>query len=303
MIQRIGVIGLGQVGSIIAELLSKCFEVVGYDLDVSRMKELNMKGIKTVSSLEEMDKIDCLLLSLPFPSASINTMSIMIRKMRANSIVIETSTVAPYDMKNLKEICSPHSINVIDAAIIGGISKLKKGKTTFLVGATKENYDRAIPVLETLAEDILHNGDVGTGMAAKVVNNAVAHSVMVVLIEAAALASSLGVSMESMVELLQRESGLMRPLTHRFKERILNQNYSAGMSTHNAKKDSVLALEIGKDHGIPLYAIQATHTVYEVATREGLGDQDYSSIAQLWEKWLDTSFTTKDITIPKDTME
>ena len=68
--------------------------------------------------------------------------------------------------------------------------------------------------------------------------NAVLHAVMVALIEAGAMATKLGLPMQTLVDILKREEGLMRPLTHRVQERIMQGNYAGGMSVSNARKDS-----------------------------------------------------------------
>jgi 3-hydroxyisobutyrate dehydrogenase-like beta-hydroxyacid dehydrogenase len=116
---------------------------------------------------------------------------------------------------------------------------------------------------------------------------------MVVLVEGAALAAAQKIPMDVFYELMRRDSGLMRPLTHRFGERIFSQDFEGGMSTANARKDSALAIDVTKDLGVPLFAISAAHTAYEIAMREGLERKDYSSIATLWEKWLGVSFAAK----------
>jgi len=61
---------------------------------------------------------------------------------------------------------------------------------------------------------------VGAGSGAKVVNNAVMHAEMVILIEAVAMAKKLGIKLDKMVEILGRPDGIMRPLEHRVAERI-----------------------------------------------------------------------------------
>jgi 3-hydroxyisobutyrate dehydrogenase-like beta-hydroxyacid dehydrogenase len=90
--------------------------------------------------------------------------------------------------------------------------------------------------------------------------------------------------------LLERESGLLRPLTHRFGERLREHDFAGGMSIANARKDSALILDAARDLGVPLFATSAAHNVYELAMREGLGTLDYASIGTLWEKWLGISF-------------
>lgn len=164
------------------------------------------------------------------------------------------------------------------------------GKVTFLVGGDAPAFERAKPVLELLAETIHHLGPVGAGSGAKVVNNGVMHALMVVLIEAGAMAKKLGIAMPDLVEILGRSDGVMRPLQHRFRERMLKGDYAGGMSVTNARKDSVLALETAQDYGVPLFAIMAAPTPYGIAERQGLGHLDYAAFATLWESWCSVDF-------------
>ncbi len=212
-------------------------------------------------------------------------------------LIIENSTVGPEDIEALLRIAALANARVIEAAILGGVQKLAAGKGTFLVGAAEADFAEAKPILESAAEKIFHLGPLGNGMRAKLVCNGVAHAVMVVLIEAAALAAAQGIPMDTFYELMRRESGLTRPLTHRFFERILRQDFDGGMTTANAHKDSALILEIARKLGVPLFATAAAHTPYEIALGEakrgGYMAKDYSIISKLWEKWAGVSFGAK----------
>jgi len=201
-------------------------------------------------------------------------------------LIIETSTVNPADVQALAGAAEPHGVRVIDAAILSGVAQMYKGTSALLIGGDDADVAAARPVLDALAVRQKHFGPLGAGMAAKVVNNAVAHAVMVVLVEAGAMAKATGVSGQDLVDLLTGEdAGLTRPLTHRFAERIMRGAYDGGMPTEAARKDSTLALELAQHTGVPLFAIQAAHTVYELGVNDGLGRDDYASIARLWERW------------------
>ena len=71
-------------------------------------------------------------------------------------------------------------------------------------------------------------------------------------------------------------------------------NYAGGMSVSNARKDSVLALATAQELGIPLYAILASHTPYEIAEASGMGNLDYASLATLWEQWIGVQFSEQE---------
>jgi 3-hydroxyisobutyrate dehydrogenase len=209
-------------------------------------------------------------------------------------LIIETSTVTPTVAQELHAMCQARRVGFIDAAIASGVASMAAGKITFLVGGAPEDVAKAEPVLKAMAVTIMHLGPVGAGMGAKIVVNAVLHAVMVVLIEAGAMATKLGLPMQTLVDILKREEGLMRPLTHRVQERIMQGNYAGGMSVSNARKDSVLALATAQELGIPLHAILASHTPYEIAEGLGMGHLDYASLATLWEQWTGVRFAEKE---------
>jgi 3-hydroxyisobutyrate dehydrogenase-like beta-hydroxyacid dehydrogenase len=71
---------------------------------------------------------------------------------------------------------------------------------------------------------------------------------------------------------------------------MMHGNYQGGMSVANARKDSVLALATAQDLGVPLYAMQASHTPYEIAEAAGMGHLDYAALATLWEQWAGVCF-------------
>ena len=52
----------------------------------------------------------------------------------------------------------------------------------------------------------------------------------------------------------------------------------------------MLALELARDLGVPLFTMQASHAVYEIARSHGLDRLDYASISKLWEGWLGIAF-------------
>lgn len=200
--------------------------------------------------------------------------------------VIETSTVTPDDARQAAAICTQHGISYVDAAILSGVKSVQEGTTSLLIGGDPASYPTIQPVLDALSPNQLVLGGVGTGMAAKVVNNAVAHAVYVVLSEAVAMARTDGIAPATLVKLLSDpEAGLLRPLTHRIAERLPAGEFGGGMAVDSARKDSELALRMAQASGVPLFAIQAAHTVYEIAAAEGMGPHDYSIVATLWDRW------------------
>lgn len=297
-IASIGLIGFGQVGMAMAGVLSGQFDLSVFDLDTARCEShplTQSRAIKVAASATDLARsVDLLILCLPTPEASQAVATEIADAVSEGLIVLESSTVSPEHVIALNDRLSPGGARILDTALIGGIKALTEGRAVFLVGETEADAAPIAPVLELLAAEIFYFDRLGGGMRAKLVANAVSHSVYVVLAEALAVAAAQDIPLDSLYRLLARESGLIRPLTHRIRERLFQRNFEGGMSTANAMKDSRLFIEAAHDLKIPLFAIQSTHSIYEVAMREGMATDDYAIVGTLWEKWAGVSFAENE---------
>jgi 3-hydroxyisobutyrate dehydrogenase-like beta-hydroxyacid dehydrogenase len=279
-----GIAGLGNMGLAVAARLTALGGVVGFDPDPSRRAVAVAQGITPVEALSGI-AADTVVLSLPTPAVSRATVDALANLLPRGALIIETSTVTPADAAAMHARCAESGIGFIDAAILSGVELMERGASALLIGGAEADVARAKPVLNALTSRQTYLGPVGAGSAMKVINNAVAHAVYVVLAEANAMAGAAGIDVATFVDLLRgADSGLMRPLTHRIGERLAQRDFAPGMRTDAARKDSVLALDMAQQYGIPLFAIQAAHTAYEQACARGLGAQDYAAVATLWDR-------------------
>lgn len=282
------VIGLGNMGIEVAGQLAAAGPVVGFDLSAERRALAEARGLRVASDLAHVVAgAETVVLSLPTPAASRATVEALAHLLPRGALVIETSTVTPADVAAMHAICVAAGIGFIDAAIQSGVEIMARGGSVLLIGGEPDTLARAQPWLDALSSKQSIMGTIGAGAAAKVINNAVAHAVYVVLAEALAMAQANGITNAAFVDMLKgADAGLVRPLTHRIGERVAQRNFAPGMPMDAARKDSVLALEVAQRDGIPLFAIQAAHTVYEMACAQGLGREDYAALATLWDKWI-----------------
>lgn len=292
MNKTVGVIGLGNMGSAIAEKLAVQFQVIGFDIDETKRVAVEQYGVQTVATMDELvEHTEVVILSMPKAAISKNIVQQISPLLKEGSIIVETSTVLPAEVAQMREMSQVHGVELIDAAILGGVGHMKSQTATLLVGDSDHATNQIMDILQAISAEVQMMGDIGAGMSAKIINNGVAHAVMSVIVESAALAVKLGIQPEKVYELLRGETALLRPLTHRYHERIQSGQYAGGMSTVNARKDSTLFLQLAQEKGVPLFSVQAAHSVYEMAAQEGFGEEDYAAIAKLWERWSDIDFT------------
>lgn len=287
----IGVIGLGNMGLAIAERLHSNFGVLGSDLSPERQAEAQAVSVEVADLATLTERCTTIVLSLPHPSASLSVGRAIAASPGRVTQVVETSTVTPHDILNIKATLAPAKIELVDAAILSGVAQMRAGTAGLVIAGDSSTITSLQPLFDALTSKQTILGGSGTAMAAKVVNNAVAHVVMVLLSEAIAMAKASGLDPQQIVNILAApDGGLMRPLTHRIGERVFTGNYEGGMSLEAARKDSILAQQMAQDSGLPIFTIPSAHTVYELAMAEGWGREDYAALTKLWENWSDTSF-------------
>ncbi|MCB8889512.1 NAD(P)-dependent oxidoreductase [Vreelandella malpeensis] len=285
--RKVAVYGLGNMGYLVAERVAHHFQVSVFDLDENAVaKAADEFGATAIREPAQVAEVAFVVLCLPTPAISLTVLNDIAPHLQRDTIIIETSTVNPYDMEQSARVLKPHGLAIIDASILAGVSQMAAGTASLLLGGSKESIETAQAVLDSIAEKQIYFGELGTGAAAKVINNAVAHAVMVVVAEAGSMATAAGVDIEKLIGLLSdKQMGLHRPLTYRYADRVVNGDYDGGMPLMAARKDSQLAVHLAQSQGVPLFAIQSCHTVYELGVAQGYGREDYAAIAKLWNDW------------------
>ncbi|MDQ1075138.1 MULTISPECIES: NAD(P)-dependent oxidoreductase [Microbacterium] len=283
----IAVVGLGNMGIEVATRLAAAWPTIGVDLSAERQTEASERGLRTAPLESAVDESDIVALSLPTPAASLAVARSLAARPGTVRTVLEMSTVTPNDMKAIQRVLEPAGIRVLDCAVLAGIAQMRAGTAGLVLAGDAAAIEEISPVLDALTAKRRVLGDVGTGMAAKVLNNAVAHGVMVMLGEVMAMAVRTGLDPRALVDILAGDDGgLLRPLTHRVAERGFTGSYDGGMSLEAARKDSVLALSMAQDDGVPVFTLPAAHGVYEMAMAEdGWARNDYAVLLRLWEHW------------------
>ncbi|WP_226576075.1 NAD(P)-dependent oxidoreductase [Acuticoccus sediminis] len=287
MTEPVAVYGLGNMGFVQAERIARAFPTLVFDLSPERLAAAATAfGAKAIKSAADVAQCRFVVLCLPHPDASRAVLRELRPHLRSDAIVIETSTVNPDDVREFAGVLEGVGAELIDASILAGVSQMEAGTATLLLGGDEALIAAAGPVLDAIAVRQKHFGALGAGAAAKVINNAVAHAVMVVVAEAGSMAMANDVEIDKLIGLLSDpEMGLHRPLTFRYAKRVLGDDYEGGMPLLAARKDSELAQTLAHRSGVPLFAIQACHSVYELGVAAGYADEDYAAIAKLWRDW------------------
>ena len=170
-------------------------------------------------------------------------------------LIIIHSTIGPTACQRIAADAAKAGISLLDAPISGMRMRAETGTLTFLVGGEADDLERVRPGLNAMGERIFHLGSIGAGQVAKLANNLVSLSTVMVVAEGVALAEAGGVDEEDLIEVLQASSGdswIVRNwefIRHRWRrEHPLGGSGVADM----VGKDLRLAVRLGEELRLPL---------------------------------------------------
>lgn len=176
---EIGIVGLGQMGSNLAEqALEKGMGVVGVDPDDH--SGLAERGATVLDAgaydrlAEELDTPRVVYLSLPAGSLIDEELDAITDAFADGDVVMDGGNSFWRDSIRREERLGDEGIYFLDCGSSGGPFRVKEG-ACFMVGGKEEGFETAKPVLDKLSVDggLLHTGPPGSGHFVKLVHNGV----------------------------------------------------------------------------------------------------------------------------------
>ena len=231
MDKKIGFIGLGNVGSKVANnILKKGYSLFVYDLDKETSKNLISKGAIWCDSIKELiNNTSIFITCLPSPKSVKEVISESLPYIDANHLWIEMSTTDEEDMKFLSNKILDKNAEVIEAPITGGQHRAESGNIAILVGGKRESFNRAFSILSCIGHQILHCGEIGKASTLKVVTNYLASINLLAIGEALMVCKKYGIDLKTSFEGIKISSG--NSFVHETESQvILNGSYDVGFT-------------------------------------------------------------------------
>lgn len=201
---RIGFIGLGNMGLPMAENLAKAGnEVAAFDIAVQPPEALSPAG----SAAEAVECADVAITMLPDGEILRRVADEIVPAMRAGAVFLDCSTVDVESARAVAEKAASAGLLPVDAPVSGGVGGAAAGTLTFMAGGPREGFEKAEPLFGIMGRKAVHCGPSGNGQAAKICNNMILGVTMIATCEAFALADRLGLSRQSMFDVVSDSSG------------------------------------------------------------------------------------------------
>lgn len=202
----------------------------------------------------------------------------------SGTVVVDSSTISPSASLLCMEALQEKGCDFLDAPVTGSKVAAEAGTLIFMIGGNPNNIEKVEPLLRAMAKKVIHMGDNGKGLSAKLAQNMNIAFMYEGLCESLTLARKLGVPAEKMFELI--ESSMIRSGVAEYKKPfILNQDYTPNFPLKLMHKDIHLMLDAARENDVKLPGLTKIDEIYEeAAARPGFNDLDYAVTITLLEE-------------------
>jgi 3-hydroxyisobutyrate dehydrogenase-like beta-hydroxyacid dehydrogenase len=283
MTQRVGVIGLGAMGSVIAtHLLNKNFDVIGFDIFPERGDELVKFGLKTAKSITAVaNHAEILISSLPNFEALQSVVADVCDVDKPNQILLETSTMEVAQKIAAGKILSDNKKFFLDAPISGTTPLVKAMKGSIFVGGNKEAYERCIPIINEFTATNYHVGNVGDSSKMKYLANYLVFVHTVAAAECFTLGQKAGLDPNLIHETIKSSAGNSRMFEQRG-EMMAKSDYRDGIAKvfNIYEKDAQIIIDFAASLKCPIDLFVSAQQRYNSALALGFGNFELASVCK-----------------------
>ena len=287
---RIGVIGVGLLGSAVASrLLDHGFEVTGYDTRPDQLEALAGIGFHLAHSVADVaaqaEAIFTILPTLESVEAVICGAGGLTETARSDTVILQISTISPELTRRLYQQVSTHDLHFLDTPISGTSAMVMRGDCTIFVGGDPVQKQRCDPLFEAIGRRSVHIGDIGTAALAKLVTNMLVALNTASLAEALVLAAKGGIDPSQMMAVLMDSAANSRMMEIRGPLMVAG-DFPPQMKLNLFLKDIQLMLESGAQLEVALPLTQTVQQLYASAVDmdSESGERDLSVVIQALER-------------------
>ena len=274
---KIGFIGLGIMGEAMCRNIVRKNEDPVYVFDFVQEKvDLLVKegAIACLNSREVAEKADMIITMVPKSEHSRAVVNEVLPVLSETKIYVDMSTIDPDVSVELSEMVKKTGADFLDAPVVKSRPAAEAGKLGIYVGGSEEGYQKILPVLSYMGENIIRMGDNGKGLIMKICHNALVSQIQNGVNETSALAAKNGIDILTYAEAISYGGGQNFYLDSK-KNAIANEDYTTAFSIANMHKDVHICLNLAKQSELAMPGEENAAGVYDEAMEKGYSPEDF----------------------------
>lgn len=277
--KRVGVIGLGKMGSAMARnLLERHYHVSVWDRSPAPAEELAAAGATACDSPEALvAAVDDVIVSLWDDNVAREvSLGRVIPAARKENVVIEMSTLSPPMYETLARAASEREIGFLACPVIGSVDAARQGTLTILPGGAQAAFDRARDVLVAMGSTVTYTGSPIASAYLKLTSNTILGIGAATWGELLGFCERAGVDRRLAAEIISLALG--RVATGKTQQ-IIDRDTAPRFSLNALLKDLRLARDAAQREHVAVPILENVLPQFEAGAAQGLGDRDYIALA------------------------
>lgn len=279
---RLGFVGLGVMGSrVVKRLLGAGHSVTGYNRTRAKAQWLVDAGMSQAATPRAVAEAADVTFSMVTNTDALRSVMDgadgLLAGMSAGKIHLDMSTVSPAFSRELAKRVEAKGAAMLDAPVSGSVVTLEEGKLTLMVGGDAAVFEKVKPILLDIGPKATYVGGNGLAVSMKIATNLSLAVQMLAFSEGVLLAQKSGIRRDVAVEVLVN-SVIGSPMVKYRGPFVLQMPDEAWFNCGMMQKDMNLALEMGRELGVPLPTTAATNEFLTAAEAMGLGEQDFAVV-------------------------
>lgn len=289
---HVAVIGLGSMGfGMASALLRAGMAVTGFDVVAANAARLQSAGGTVAPSPAAASTGATIIVSVVVNAAQTETILFgpdgCAAAMTPGAVFVSCATMAPDAARSLAARLEAEGKHYLDAPISGGTLRADAGELTIMASGSPAAFAAARPALGAMAATIHQLGDQpGTGAGFKMVNQLLAGIHIAAACEAIAFATSLGLDLPKLYEVITGSAGNSWMFENRVPH-ILDADYTPRSAVNIFTKDLGIVLDMARTAPLPVPMAGSALQLFLMTAAAGMGKDDDASVARLFARIAD----------------
>ena len=294
---KIGVCGIGKMGSEITKRLLECNQTVAvWNRTKSKTKELTEMGAKATRDLKELINVSDVILIIMGDDNALDYVYNSpegIKNIKLDKkIIIEMSTTSIDKIKSLEKVVDLSNGEFLECPVGGSTQPAREGNLLGLVAGNYNTFKKVEDLLKLICRRHEYLGDVGKGSAMKLAINLPLMIYWQSLGEALSITTKNGIDFDKSLDILMDSSGAAK-IAH-LKTKTISDgnnnrpNLKSSFSVSSSLKDMKLMIEEMDKLKNEFHVIKGATKYVQEAVEAGYSEQDASLLSVYISKKLNS---------------
>jgi 3-hydroxyisobutyrate dehydrogenase len=295
---RLAFAGIGNMGwPMAANLIKAGHDVTVTDISPERVARFvsevggPIAPSAAASPAEAANGVDAFLCILPTSKEVALVADAVLPAMPEGALFIDMTSGNPSRTREIAAKLATRKIRMVDGPVSGGVPRAKTGELAIMLGGETADLDAAEPLLRAMGTSLHRCGGIGAGQAMKALNNLVSAGGFLMGIEALLIGQKLGLEPGLMVDVLNSSTGMNNSTQKKFRQFVLSRRFDSGFGLDLMVKDLSIAIEVGKEAGVPTPLSALTRELWAAAATHLGPGEDHTAVAKLSERLANQTLT------------